>query len=324
MGAVHEAAPALEAVRDSAAAELVGVVTTPESASGRLSGAVDLPGLVDPSVPVLRTEDINAPEHVAWIRGLQPRLLVVVGWTRLIRDELLAVPTYGCVGFHASLLPLHRGRAPVNWSLILGEAETGNTMMLLSPGADTGDIVDQRRTPIYLDDTCATVYERVGALGADMLSDHLPALLSGTAPRTPQDVTAGDLMPKRVPAMGVIDWARPPVEVHNWVRAQTAPYPGAFTELDGRKVMVWATAPPLRSEAAGVSGEVLAVEDGIRVGAGGGSVLVTSASWEGESPAPAAAWARETGIGPGTRFTGPDPAVAAWARGEGPRPVAVP
>jgi methionyl-tRNA formyltransferase len=319
-GAVHESAPALQAILDSRHAELAGLVTFPEETADKLAGAVDLVSMVPDGLPLIRTMDVNAPETVQLIRELKPDLLVVVGWTRLIRDELLALPTHGCVGFHASLLPLHRGRAPVNWSLILGEHETGNTMMVLAPGADLGDIVDQRRTPIYLDDTCATVYDRVGRLGADMLTVHLPALLTGTADTTEQDESEGDLMPKRTPAMGIIDWDRPPVEVHNWVRGQTSPYPGAFTHLDGRKVMVWATVPPMNNSYSGPPGTVLAIEaGGLRVAVRGGSVVLARVSWAGGRPMPAAEWAASN-CEIGDRLEQPDLATASWARGLGPRP----
>ena len=88
-------------------------------------------------------------------------VIVVIGWTQLLRDELLGLPRLGCLGFHASLLPRYRGRAPINWALINDEPETGNTLMVLSPGADEGEIVAQRRIPITDADDCATLYERV-------------------------------------------------------------------------------------------------------------------------------------------------------------------
>lgn len=325
VGAVHEARDGLRAIDEHPDADLVAVVTLSQEAATGVSGAVDLSAAASSrGIPVLRVSDVNAPESVSAIRDLGPALIAVIGWTRLIGPELLAVPQRGCIGFHASALPHNRGRAPVNWAILRGETSAGNTMMLLDRGVDTGGIVDQRTTPIYLDDTCGTVYERVAALGALMLHDNLGALLAGEVVPSRQDEGAATLLPKRTPAMGVTDWRRTPVEVHNWIRAQTVPYPGAFTHLDGEQLMLWGSLPPLRHHASGAPGEVLAVEpEGIRVAAGEGSLVVTSVGPVGGSPSPAMSYAAELGLRPGARFTIPDDATAAWALGLGPRPEGV-
>ena len=152
VGAVHEAEPALRSVLN-AAAEVVGVYTFSEKVASRTAGFVDLEPLArEAGVPVFRTANLNSPKGIQRVRELAPDLVVAVGWTRLLGDELLAIPPRGCVGFHASLLPRHRGRAPVNWAILRGERETGNTMMFLAPGADTGDIIDQRPVTIDPDD----------------------------------------------------------------------------------------------------------------------------------------------------------------------------
>ncbi|NUP17104.1 MAG: methionyl-tRNA formyltransferase, partial [Streptomyces sp.] len=176
---MHEAQAALAALLDCPTARLTAVITPPEADRRGLSGAADLTGSArSAGVPVFYESDLNAPGAAALIRTLAPDLMVVVGWTRLLGPAVLSVPRRGCVGFHASLLPRHRGRAPVNWAILRGERVTGNTMLLLDPGADTGDIVDQVRIPIGPDDTCGTVYERVARAGADMLRSNLPALLT--------------------------------------------------------------------------------------------------------------------------------------------------
>lgn len=322
IGAVHEAMDGLRAIAEHPDAELVAVVTLTPEAAADVSGAVNLAAAAtERGVPVLRVGDVNSAESAAAIRDLDPALIAVIGWTRLIGRELLAVPTRGCIGFHASLLPHNRGRAPVNWAILRGETSTGNTMMLLDPGVDTGRIVDQRRTPIYLDDTCATVYERVAALGAAMLEDNLAALLEGRAAPRVQDEHGASQLSKRTPEMGVTDWRRTPTEVHDWIRAQTTPYPGAFTHRDGEQVMLWGSAPPLRHDGRGTPGTVLAIDaGGVRVAAGPGSLLLTSLGHPGGAPQPAATFATATGLEVGTRFTSPDDATAAWALGLGARP----
>ncbi|NIH80862.1 methionyl-tRNA formyltransferase [Amycolatopsis viridis] len=322
VGAVHEALPALSTLLAHPAARVVAVLTPPAEQARQLSGAVDLAAVGGlGGVRLLRADDINAPAVVGTVRRLAPDLLVVVGWTRLLGPELLSVPARGCVGFHASLLPRHRGRAPVNWAILRGETLTGNTMLFLDPGADTGDIIDQRPVRIRADDTCATVYERVAAAGAQMLAEHLPALLAGTAPRRPQSPSEGDLLPRRTPAMGILDWNRPARAVHDWVRALTRPYPGAFSALHGNRTMIWRTRPPGESEPDGPAGTILAVDQaGVRVATSPGSVVVTSMSDPDQPPRHAADWCAEHGIRPGARFAAVPPALARWARGEGPRP----
>ena len=129
VGAVHEAVPALGVLIDSGA-EITEVVTLPTERAAATSGFVDLEPLAAAhGIPVRRCADINSAESVQRVRNLRPDLMVVCGWTRLLSAELLGLPTRGVIGFHASLLPRFRGRAPVNWAILRGEAKTGNTMM---------------------------------------------------------------------------------------------------------------------------------------------------------------------------------------------------
>jgi len=321
VGAVHEAVPALGVLLDSGV-EITEVVTLPAERAASTSGFVDLEPLARAhGIEVRRCADINSADSVRHVRELRPDLMVVTGWTRLLSAELLGVPPRGVVGFHASLLPRYRGRAPVNWAILRGEARTGNTMMYLDAGTDTGDIVDQQAVPIGPDDTCATVYAKVGEAGADMLRRHLRALLDGTAPRRPQDPADDPPLPKRTPGMGITDWSRPARAVHDWIRALTLPYPGAFGFLTGRKIMLWTSA--LDSTAArGAAGEVLGWDaDGVRVATADGVILLSSMSDVGDAAGPAAAWAERSGLRPGEVFEPVPGETAAWARGLGPRPA---
>jgi methionyl-tRNA formyltransferase len=321
VGAVHEAVPALGVLLDSGA-EIAEVVTLPAERAAGTSGFVDLEPLARAhGIPVRRCADINSAESVQRVRELRPDLMVVCGWTRLLSAELLGVPPRGVIGFHASLLPRYRGRAPVNWAILRGEAVTGNTMMYLDAGTDTGDIIDQQTVPIAPQDTCATVYAKVGEAGAGMLGQHLPGLLAGTAPRRPQGPADGPPLPKRTPGMGITDWNRPARAVHDWIRALTWPYPGAFTFLGERKVMLWAAAPDA-AHTAQVPGDVLGCDtDGVRVTTAEGAILLTSMSEAGDAPGPASAWAARNGLRPGSRFEPVSPETAAWALGLGPKPA---
>lgn len=325
IGTVHEARPALDSLLGSDLVEVAAVVTSTPDGAARRSGAINLAGLAAArGVPVVRTDDANDPRVVSSVRTLAPDLVVVVGWNQLIKPGLLAVPRRGCVGFHASLLPRHRGHAPVNWAILRGDTVTGNTMMLLDPGADTGDIVDQVPIPIRPTDTCASVYREVGRAGARLLIKHLPGLLDGTAPRRPQRRDEGNLLPRRTPDMGIIDWNRPAREVYDWIRALTEPYPGAFTMLDGRRIQIWAARLPTAGDVRGARhepGEIVAVEpDGVRVAVADGTLLITSMSASGRRPESAARWIRLRSAGIGTTFDPVPAELADWARRGGRRP----
>ncbi len=325
-GAVHEAAPAFHAVLGSAAARVVGLVTFDEDLAARTSGFVDLASVAEKHrIPVLRTGDASAPDAVAWVRELAPDLLVCVGWTRLLSPAMLSIPAHGAVGFHASLLPRNRGRAPVNWAILRGETVTGNTMMMLAPGVDTGDIVDQREIPIEPEDTCGTVYEKVAEAGAEMLTRHLPALVNGTAPRRPQVVQSYErMLPKRTAEMGITSFDRTSAEVNNWIRALTRPYPGAFAYLRGRRLVLWsAEEVPHKGITPMPPGAVLGVDgEGVLVTTRTGAVRLLEVQTEGGSAEPAPMWFARMGLQPGCVFDAVDAATQAWAEGRGPQPGA--
>ena len=170
---------------------------------------------------------------------MNPSIIFAIGWTRLLSDEILRIPKHGCVGMHASLLPKYRGRAPVNWVIINNEKETGNSSILLDAGVDTGKIITQRKIPITMSDTCFTLYHKVSDSGRDMIKEIIEMLNNKRLTTIEQDESDATIMPKRTPEDGIIDWSRSSLEIFNWVRALTYPYPGAFTYLKDKKVFIW-------------------------------------------------------------------------------------
>jgi len=243
VGCVAEGRRSLETLRDMG--EDVAVIFTlrPELAA-KVSGAVPWEDIAARAeVPLHYVRNMNDPETVEILRGIAPDLLFCVGWTQLLKKAVLEIPRLGCLGFHASYLPAYRGRAPVNWAIINGERQTGNTLMFLDEGVDTGDILAQRAFPIEDDDTCATVYDRVARSEDEMIREVMPLIHDGRMPRRPQDHAVATVMPRRRPEDGVVDWTRTTKQLHDWVRALTHPYPGAFTTLAGRRVWIWKAAP---------------------------------------------------------------------------------
>jgi methionyl-tRNA formyltransferase len=239
IGCVEEGRRSLETLLEMGE-DVAAMFTLNKKRAARVSGAIEWEGLCEAhGVPLHYVRRMHDPEPLETLRGIAPDLIFCIGWTQLLRKPVLEIPRLGCIGFHASLLPRYRGRAPVNWVIIHGERETGNTMMLLDEGVDTGDIVAQRRFPIDDHDTCKTVYDKVARSEVEMIREVMPLIHQGRMPRTPQDHAQATEMPKRRPEDGLIDWTRPTDRLYDWVRALTHPYPGAFTDLEGRRVLVW-------------------------------------------------------------------------------------
>ena len=265
-----------------AGGRVVAILTFTDELALKTSGAVSFEDIAQEfNIPLYKVSGTNTPESIKLLKEIHPDVIFVIGWTRLVSAEVLAIPQYGCIGMHASLLPKYRGRAPVNWAIIKNEKLTGNTMILLDEGVDTGDIISQRSIPITLSDTCQTLYEKVAGAGREMIREIISYFEKGYPPRKPQDHNQATVMPKRSPEDGLIDWNKSALELFNWVRALTHPYPGAVTYFRNKKLYVWeariAHFPAmelnreLREKA--TPGTVIALADGIAVSAGGNELL---------------------------------------------------
>ena len=261
---------------------VVGLVTLAEAARAGVSGATDIGSIAVPAgIPTLEVASVNEERCVAWTRERSPDVLLVVGWTQLLKAEMLGIPKIACLGFHASLLPKYRGRAPINWALINGETETGNTLIVLEPGADEGDIVAQRRIAITDEDDCATLYDKVAATEVEMLAEVLPLIREGRMPRRKQDSTQATVMPRRRAEDGRIDWSRTTKQLGDWVRALTHPYPGAFTEAGTARVFVWRARAFAGDPGAGRPGDVRLVSGRPIVRTGDGWLEIVRAQRDG-------------------------------------------
>ncbi|MFH1985877.1 MAG: methionyl-tRNA formyltransferase [Pseudomonadota bacterium] len=216
------------------------VVTLDRGQALKTSGYVDFHPLAAANgSAVLDTTDINAPKTVAAMYALAPDVTIVCGWQQMLGKAVLSVATHGTVGFHSSLLPRYRGHAPVNWAIILGEKKTGATFFFLDHRADCGDIIDQETFDITLADDCATVYAKSAEACARMLIAHLPAIADGTVARRHNPSASYPAYPRRRPEDGLIDFDRSALDVYNWIRALSRPYPGAFFYRGEEKIRVW-------------------------------------------------------------------------------------
>jgi methionyl-tRNA formyltransferase len=228
--------------------EVVGLFTIPRAFNISYSPGVPVENVLHRdfhalgaahNIPVLSVEGRMA-DHEQELAALGPDLLVVVGWYYMIPRRMRELAPRGCVGIHASLLPRYRGGAPLVWAMINGEMEAGVTMFHLSDGVDDGDIVGQRRFAIEPRDTIADLLEKAERASLELTEELVPAFAAGTAPRLPQDHGLATHVPQRSPADGRIDWTWDAPRIDRFIRAQTKPYPGAFTDLEGKRVRIWA------------------------------------------------------------------------------------
>ncbi|HUS24663.1 MAG TPA: formyltransferase [Candidatus Binatia bacterium] len=176
------------------------------------------------------------------VRTAAPDFLFSFYYRHMLPAAFLEMPRRGAFNLHGSLLPKYRGRVPINWAVLHGETETGATLHRMVAKPDAGAIVDQQAVHIGPDDTAHEVFGRVVGAAETVLRRALPALIAGTARETPMDLKQGSYFGGRKPEDGRIDWRWPAARVHNLVRAVAPPYPGAFSDLSGERLVVQRTA----------------------------------------------------------------------------------
>lgn len=192
-------------------------------------------------IPVITPDDPNTPDVVAAVAAVQPDFLFSFYYRQMLKAPLLAVPTRGAFNLHGSLLPKYRGRVPVNWAILHGETETGATLHVMNEKPDNGAIVDQQSVPILPDDTASMVFDKLTVAAEIVLWRALPALMAGTAEFRVQDLSQGGYFGGRKPEDGRIDWSFSATQLHNFVRALTKPFPGAFADLPAGRLILWRT-----------------------------------------------------------------------------------
>ena len=192
----------------------------------------------DHGITAITVDDANDPDVIARIRELSPDFLFSFYYRKMLGAELLAIPKRGALNMHGSLLPKYRGRVPINWAVLHGETETGASLHYMEVKPDAGNLVAQTSVPILGDDTAHEVFQKVVVAAEVTLVRALPQLIAGTAPSVPLDLAAGSYFSGRKPEDGRIDWTKPAREVNNLVRAVAPPYPGAFTEIGGERIII--------------------------------------------------------------------------------------
>jgi len=279
------AVPALRALASST--ELVGVVCQPDRPAGR--GLQ----LTEPAVKrAARELGLSAHQPVKvktgnldeWLRDLEADVAVVLAYGRILPERVLSAPKHGCVNLHASLLPLYRGAAPIQWALIRGETETGISLMQMDAGLDTGPVYCERRVPIFPEDDTGTLTTRLGELASTVIQKDLPRALSGELSLSPQDSSRATFAPPLTREHGRIDFHADAVTVVNLIRG-LSPRPGATTTLGGRTLKMLAARSGPSGPPVGSPGTVIrADKGGLWVAARSGTLEILRAQLEGKKP----------------------------------------
>ncbi len=283
MGTPDFAVPSLRALIDEGY-EVVGVFCQPDRPKGRghKLAACPVKELAQSAgIPVFQPERIKREEGVAMLKGCAPDLCVTAAFGQLLSQEILDIPPLGTINVHSSLLPRHRGSAPINWSIIKGDQVTGVTTMFTDKGMDTGDILLTRETPIGQTENAGELTDRLAVMGAQLLIETIRALEAGTLLRIPQDHEAATYEPKMDKELGRIDWSKPAQEL-DWLVRGTTPWPGAFTTLGEQTIKVFELTI-LDGAASGAPGEIIAADAkrGLVVSCGDHDVLLAQIQMPG-------------------------------------------
>ena len=302
MGTPEFAVPSLQALIEGKNL-VVGVITQPDQPSGR-GMVLHAPPIkvlaTSHHIPVFQPTRLRAPEVLAQLQSWQPDLIIVVAYGKMLPQTVLALPPYGCINVHASLLPKYRGAAPIQWALACGERETGVTIMYISERMDAGDILLQKTTPIADDDTAGTLHEKLALLGADALREALQLLQGGQLVARPQNEAEATYAPLIHKEDGRIDWHQDADTIARRIRAFN-PWPSAHTTLHGKLLKIFAArrerSIPRPAPASGTVAEVTPVS--LVVATGDGYLALNEVQLEGKKRLPISEFLKGYQLTPG-------------------------
>ncbi len=274
--------------------EVCGVFSQPDKPVGRHQNAFQPTPVkeyaLSQGIPVFQPVKLRDGTALEQLRALSPELIVVAAYGRILPDDILDLPPKGCINVHSSLLPKLRGAAPINWAILNGETETGVTIMHMASDLDAGDIILQETTPIDPQENAAQLYDRLAALGGELLIQAVDQLQDGTATRTPQDHAKATLAPMLSKELSVMDWSRSAWELHCQVRG-LYPWPCAVTALDGVRCKVLETVLTPETSAQSAGTVVQADKHGLKLVCGDGKVLeIKTLQPDGKKAMPATAF----------------------------------
>ncbi len=239
MGTPDFAVDCLRALADSEH-EVVGVFCQPDKPVGRKQ-ELKMPDVkveaLKHGLEVFQPTSLRNGKGVEILEKINPDLVIVVAYGKLLPDDFLAFPKYGCINIHASILPKYRGASPIHWAVINGDSETGVTAMQMDAGLDTGDILNVKKMPIGENDTTELMYEKLAPLGAQVLMETISMVENGTLSPIKQDESQATKVGLLTKEMSVIDWSNSAKDIHNKIRGLYS-WPGTTTKLNGKNLKI--------------------------------------------------------------------------------------
>lgn len=282
MGSVSSSWHALDALIKNGV-EVCCVMGIDESQAEKIGDYRSLRALGnDADIPFLSFIKVREPEVRAFLEQHKPDMLWVIGISQLVPDDLINIAPKGGIGFHPTMLPEGRGRAPVAWTII-NNARAAVSLFTLTDEADAGDLLAQREVPVLPDDYSEDLIERTNQVLQGVIADLAPSLISGDVTFTPQDHSKATHYEKRTPADGIIDWSADTETIYRLIRAAGRPYPGAFTHADGEKLTIWRAKPASADEITDerVPGTILTIDNDDEILIVTGDAAIWATEYEG-------------------------------------------
>lgn len=303
MGTPDFAVPALKALAESAKHEVSLVVTQPDRPRGRSGKPApsDVKLCAEQyGIPVFQPEKVREEAAVERLRRENADIFVVAAFGQLLPKTILEMPRFGCINIHGSLLPAYRGAAPVQWAVLDGQKEAGDTIMQMNEGLDTGDILMQESIPLSADETAGSLYDKLSSMGGPLLLKALDAIEAGTVTPVPQGDSGTHYAKMLRKEMGNIDWTKSAEEIGRLVRGLN-PWPSAYTHWNGKMLKIWMAEPVTQEELSALGcdekngmdlkeaqpGTVMIVtKDTLMVQTGDGLLALTELQMEGKKRMP--------------------------------------
>lgn len=268
--------------------EVTAVVTQPDKAKGRSGQLTPSPVkecALKYNIPVLQPVKIKTPEAVEELKQYEADIFVVAAFGQILSKEILDMPKFGCINIHASLLPKYRGAAPIQWSIIDGEEETGVTIMQMDVGLDTGDILTQKIVPITAEDTGESLFDKLQIAGSELLIETLPMIENAKVTPVKQDEEKSTYAKMLTKELGNIDFSKAADEIEHLVRGLNS-WPSAYTYYGKKTMKIW-KAQVVKETIPGESGQIVRVnKDSIDVACGKDLLRILELQLEGKKRMP--------------------------------------
>ncbi|WP_414046644.1 methionyl-tRNA formyltransferase [Macrococcus equi] len=273
MGTPDFSAPILKAVHKKFGVS--HVITQPDKPVGRKRILTPPPvkaQALELGIEVYQPEKMTSDEAYAYVKDLNPDLIITAAYGQLLPERILEIPRLGCINVHASLLPKYRGGAPIHKAIINGEKTSGVTIMYMAKKLDAGDMISQVKVPIEQNDTVGTLHDKLSEAGTDLLIDTLPSIFNETNERTPQNHELATFATNVSRDEEFVTFERTSEAVHNHIRG-LSPWPVGFAKLNGQNIKLWMSEV---SSGSGTPGEIISADKhGIKVATNDGAVLLT-------------------------------------------------